>query len=244
VKLAKLLLEAQTLPQEQAAKFVGQRSRQVSVLLREKIHPSDPLQLSGHNEDALREERLRDFLGGHQPICTQESLQPQAEEDSEQDDYGDPDDRPDLSTLREWLLASNAMQNLKDRLRIFLYPEKANPRSKTTADNPEKVLLFLAEEEHQIVFEGKDIISHGGPLTESTPDQILTEILFVNNPSVLSDLTDNLRQPFGSGYVRLEWTCVCSPNIKNLSITRFPLNHFRSAVTLLMTTFGNFDLVL
>ena len=115
MKLAKLLLEAQTLPQEQAAKFVGQRSRQVSVLLREKIHPSDPLQLSGHNEDALGEERLRDFLGGHQPICTQESLQPQAEEDSEQDDYGDPDDRPDMSTLREWLLASNAMQNLKDR---------------------------------------------------------------------------------------------------------------------------------
>lgn len=236
-----LLLEAQTLPQEQAAKFVGQRSRQVSVLLRERIHPSDPLQLSGHNEDALREERLRDFLGGYQLICAQDSLQPQTEEDSEQDDYGDPDDRPDLSTLREWLLASNAMQNLKDRFRMFLYPEKASARSKTTADNPEKVLLFLAEEEHQIVFEGEDIISHGGPLTESTPDQILTENLFVNNPS---DLSDYLRQPLGSGCVRLEWTCVCSPNIKNLSITRFPLNHFRSAVTLLMTTFGNFDLVL
>jgi hypothetical protein len=220
-----LLLEAQTPPQEQAAKFVGQRSRQVSVLLRERIYPSDSLQLSGHNGDTLREERLRDFLGDLQPGCTQDSLQPQAEEDSEQDDYGDPDDRPDLSTLREWLLASNAMQNLKDRFRLFLYPEKGSPRSKATADSPEKVLPFLAEEDHQIVFEGKDNINHGGPLTESTPDQILTE-------------------NFGPGCVRLEWTCVCSPNIKNLSITRFPLNHFRSAVTLLMTTFGNFDLVL
>lgn len=239
-----LLLEAQTPTQEQAAKFVGQRSRQVSVLLRERIHPSESLQLSGHNGDTLREERLRDFLGGLQPMCTQDSLQPRAEEDSEQDDYGDPDDRPDLSTLREWLLASNAMQNLKDRFRLFLYPEKSSPRSKATADSPEKVLLFLAEEEHQIVFEGKDNINHGDPLTESTPDQILTENLFVNNPSVLSDLSDNLRKPFGPGYVRLEWTCVCSPKIQNLSITRFPLNRSRSAVTLLMTTFGNFDLVL
>lgn len=230
-----LLLEAQTPPQEQAAKFVGQRSRQVSVLLRERIHPSDTLQLSGHNGDTLREERLRDFLGGLQPVCTQDSLQPEAGEDSEHDDYGDPDDRPDLSTLREWFLASNAMQNLKDRFRLFLYPEKGSPRSKATADSPEKVLLFLAEE---------DNINHGGPLTESTRGQIPTENLFVNNPSVLSDLSDYLRKPFGPRCVRLEWTCVCSPNIKNLSMTRFLLNHFRSAVTLLMTTFGNSDLVL
>jgi hypothetical protein len=192
-----LLLEAQTPPQEQAAKFVRQRSRQVSVLLRERIHPSDALQLSGHNGDTLREERLRDFLGGLQPGCTQDSLQPEAEEDSEQDDYGDPDDRPDLSTLREWLLASNAMQNLKDRFRLFLFPEKGSPKSKATADSPEK-----------------------------------------------TDLSEYLKKPSGPRCVRLEWTCVCSPIIKTLSITRFPLNHFRSAVTVLMTTFRNFDLVL
>jgi hypothetical protein len=232
-----LLLEAETPPQEQAAKFVGQRSRQISVLLREQIHPSDPLELSGHNEDILREERLRNFLRGFQPVSTQDSLHPQAEEelvdeDSEQDEYGDPDDRPDLGRLRQWLLAANAMQNLRDRFQLFLYPEKGisivDPEMKATVDSPqtsmvpEKVRLLL-EEEHQIVLEGKDTMSEGGPLTESTPNQIPTENLFVNNHSVLSNMWSyiDVRKPFGPGCVRLEWTCVSTFLSQNIELTYY-----------------------
>ena len=209
-----LMLEAKTPTQELAAKFLGQRSRQISALLREQIHPSASLDLPDHNVDILREERLRKFLRGLQPDFTQGSLQ-QAEEqlvdeDSEQDEYGDPDDRPDLSRMREWLLTANAMQNLRDRFRSFLYPEKeiivVEPRVKANVDSPGTLkapgkVQSLPEEEHQIVLEDKDKIDEGDPLTESTPNQISTVL---PNLGAYKDVRDS----FGPGRVRLEWTCV------------------------------------
>lgn len=65
-------------------------------------------------------------------------------------------------------------------------------------------------DEHQIVLEGKDKMNEGGPLTESTSNQIPTENLIVNNHSVLPNFWSyiDVRKPFGPGRVRLEWTCV------------------------------------
>jgi hypothetical protein len=220
-----LLLEAETLPQEQVAKFVGQRSRHISVLLREQLHPSDPLELPSHNVDTVREERLQSFLTGFQPVFTQDGLdllteKEPVDEESEQDEQDDPDNRPDLAKLREWFLVTNAMQSLRDRFRLFLYPEKATAIEdsgiKTTMDNretskvPDKVQVLLEQEKHEILLEDKNKTSDDGSLTEPPSNQIPTENFNVNSPSVLSKLWGyiNVRKPLGPGYVRLEWTCV------------------------------------
>ena len=59
-----LLYEAGTAPQEQAAKFVGQRSRQIAILIRENLHSSKLMVLPSYNIDIVREERLQHCLVG------------------------------------------------------------------------------------------------------------------------------------------------------------------------------------
>lgn len=66
----------------------------------------------------------------------------------------------------------------------------------------------------------------------------------VNNSSFLSKLWSciDVRMPLGPGCVRLEWTCVRPVSkIFNLFYYQVHTNYFRCAVTLPMTTFGNFD---
>jgi hypothetical protein len=92
---------------------------------------SGHLELPIHNKDTLREERLQHYLTGVHTGSTPDAMCPLAgdalgDDDSDEDAHenDDSNDHPDLTRLREWFLSANAMQRLRDRFRLFVYPEK------------------------------------------------------------------------------------------------------------------------
>lgn len=125
-----LMKEAGTSSQEQAAKFIGQRSRHISTLLRQKVLPTGHLELPDHNLDNAREETIERFLAGPKPTCSTELISSSIgvasiDEDSDHDETDDPDNHPDFTALREWCLTTISMQNLRRRFRLFLHPQEA-----------------------------------------------------------------------------------------------------------------------
>ncbi|KAG0653109.1 Heterokaryon incompatibility protein [Hyphodiscus hymeniophilus] len=99
-----LIVEARTQSQQQAAKFVGQKSRSISILIREKLHPSIRLNLPSHRIQIEGQNRLQRFLEEYQPVSTLEALYPPTpdtirneESDEEELEHDAPDDHPDLT---------------------------------------------------------------------------------------------------------------------------------------------------
>jgi ankyrin repeat protein len=250
-----LMLEALTPAQKQAAKFVGHKSRQISILIQEKLRPSRHLELPSQRVDNATEERQQRFLTNFQPL----SLPADEESDddaSDPDDNIDPDLHPDLTNLRTWFASGNSIQNLRDRFCLFLYPEKEdivkNANSKGATEGLVQDSLHppqaLAEQKNSRV---KTVIKER--------DKEDTDDLFVELPSnhlrnrhykafsilsLLWGLWDR-KKPLGPGYIRLKWTCVRSLQ-RNPPFTPFPLffllhttllTIFRTVGTLPITTF-------
>ncbi|KAH7416704.1 heterokaryon incompatibility protein-domain-containing protein [Cadophora sp. MPI-SDFR-AT-0126] len=221
--------EAETVPQEQAAKFVGQKSRQIAVLVRQTVRRSDSLLLPSNDIDASRQKILQTYLAGLQPNSRPEAFPKTigtgvGDEDSDEEEAENDvsDNHPNLARLRDWMLTASAMQALRDRFKLFLYPEKPfNPeeRETATADTAAETSKKLPNSQ-TLAEDSKDESRQDQEFEEETSPSLGPEQRH-SSLSVISPLLKpfyffvtawnhfNSKRPLVSGVVRLEWTCNC-----------------------------------
>jgi hypothetical protein len=226
-----LMNETTTLLQEQAAKFVGLKSRQIAVLVRENVIPSKLLILPDHNIDSVREQRLQDYLKERSPqldsipdISFAPVMTLVKDDDSDMEgDNEDPTEYPDLTKLKGWFLSANAMQNLRENFRLFLSPAKV-----ATADSAgEPASSSLISSPNSDV--NSDV--EGGKTKNATIAKIAKTVQIFKKPMMLALFQTasrvwndfNAKKALEPGLVRLKWTCVgacyCSMDIFSSSLS-------------------------
>jgi hypothetical protein len=211
-----LMNETTTLLQEQAAKFVGLKSRQIAVLVRENFIPSKLLILPDHNTDSVREQRLQDYLKERSPqldSIPDISFAPVTtlvkDDDSDvEGDNDEPTEHPDLTKLKEWFLSANAMQNLRENFRLFISPTKV-----ATADSAgEHASSSLISSPNSHV--NSDVVD--AFTKDATIAKIVKTVQSIKIPMMLALLQSasavwndfNAEKALEPGLVRLKWTCV------------------------------------
>ncbi|KAG4427407.1 hypothetical protein IFR05_017109 [Cadophora sp. M221] len=188
-----LIDEAGTVPQEHAAKFVGQNSRQIAVLVRQIVRPGDHLLLPSNDVDETCQERLQTYLASSQPVTRPESFPTTVntgvgDEDSDEEEAENDvsDNHPDLTKLREWLLTASAMQGLRDHFRLFLYPEKLiepKKRENITAETEAETSQKL-QDSQTLPEDSKDDIrqdqeSEGETTPNPEPEYLYSSLSFI-----------------------------------------------------------------
>ena len=251
-----LIDEAGTVPQEHAAKFVGQNSRQIAVLVRQIVRPGDHLLLPSNDVDETCQERLQTYLASSQFVMRPESFPTivntgVGDEDSDEEEAENDvsDNHPDLTKLREWLLTASAMQGLRDRFRVFLYPEKLiepkkreNITAETEAETSQKLQdsQTLPEDSKDYIRQDQESVRETTPNPE--PEYLYSSLSFIwpflkpFNIFLTAWNYINSKRSLGPGVVRLEWTCVRNFLFPSSRLLHNALTLSRTAVTLHTTT--------
>ena len=226
-----LMNETTTLLQEQAAKFVGLKSRQIAVLVRENVIPSKLLILPDHNIDSVREQRLQDYLKERSPQLDSIPDIPFApvmtlvkDDDSDvEGDNDDPTEHPDLTKLKEWFLSANAMQNLRENFRLFLSPAKVATADSAGEHASSSLISSPNPDVNSDVEDGltKNATSAKIAKTVQIFKLPMMLALFQTASTVWNDF--NAKKALEPGLVRLKWTCVgacCCP----MDSSTFPID--------------------
>ncbi|PMD43830.1 hypothetical protein L207DRAFT_266472 [Hyaloscypha variabilis F] len=208
--------EATTPSQKQIAKFVGRKSRQIAVVVRENVLPSKPLTLPDHNVISEREQRLQSYLQERSPqlesIPDVVFVPPRTsamddDSDAENDD-DDSADHPDLAKQKDWFLSANAMQNLRENFRLFLSPAKAATADQV-GDHAIPSLTSSTDPDEASGGEFGDTNSTTAAKTVNTfqgTKMLVMLASFLKVSSVWNYI--NSKKPLEPGLVRLNWTCV------------------------------------
>ena len=227
-----------------------------AVLVRQTVRPGDQLLLPSNDVDEIRQERLQTYLAGSQPVSRPETFLTTVnagvgDEDSDEEEAENDvsDNHPDLTKLREWLLTASAMQTLRDRFRLFLYPEKLiepekreNTTAETEAETSKKLQdsQTLPEDPEDDIRQDQE--SKGETTPNPEPEYLYSSFSFIwplLKPFYIF-LTAwnyiNSKRSLGPGVVRLEWTCVRGFLFPSSRLLYNALTISRTAVTLHTTT--------
>jgi hypothetical protein len=225
-----LMNETTTLLQEQAAKFVGLKSRQIAVLVRENVIPSKLLILPDHNTDSVREQRLQDYLKERSPqlesvpdISFAPVMTLVKDDDSDAEgDNDDPTEHPDLTKLKEWFLSANAMQNLRENFRLFLSPAKVATAGSAGEHASSSLIRSPNPDVNSDV---EDRLTKNATIAKIAKTVQIFKLpmmpgFFQTASTVWNDF--NAKKALEPGLVRLKWTCVgacyCSMDFFLLSL--------------------------